>query len=176
VGSAIMSQDESKPCLGPSVYIAEGAIVRGDVTIGDRASIWFNAVVRGDEGPVRIGECSNVQDCCVLHSDLGMAVEIGAWVTIGHGAVIRGARIADHVMIGMQATVMTGAVIGEGCIVGAASFVPYRAQFPPGSLIVGSPARLIRPLEAAERQHHRIACEKYLELVVEYRAGKWQGP
>ena len=171
-----MSQSESKPRLSPSVYIAEGAIVRGDVTVGNRGSIWFNAVVRGDEGPVRIGECSNVQDCCVLHSDLGIAVEIGAWVTIGHGAVIRGARVADHVMIGMHATVMTGAVIGEGCIVGAASFISYRAQFPPGSLIVGSPARLIRPLEEAEREHHRIACEKYLELVAEYRAGKWQKP
>ena len=147
------------PRIHPSAYIAEGAILRGDVVVGDRASVWFNAVVRGDEGPVRIGECSNVQDCCVLHSDLGMAVEIGAWVTIGHGAVIRGARIADHVMIGMHATVMTGAVIGEGCIVGAAAFVPYRAQFPPASLIVGSPARLIRPLEEAEREHHRIACD-----------------
>jgi carbonic anhydrase/acetyltransferase-like protein (isoleucine patch superfamily) len=171
-----MSESESKPRLSPSAYVAEGAIVRGDITIGDRASVWFNAVVRGDEGPVRIGECSNVQDCCVLHSDLGMAVEIGAWVTIGHGAVIRGARIGDRVMIGMHATVMTGAVIGEGCIVGAASFVPYRAQFPPGSLIVGSPARLMRPLEAGEREYHRIACEKYLELVAEYRAGKWQEP
>ena len=171
-----MSPSESKPRLSPSAYIAEGAIIRGDVTVGDRASVWFNAVVRGDEGPVRIGECSNVQDCCVLHSDLGAALEIGAWVTVGHGAVIRGARIGDHVMVGMQATVMSGAVIGEGCIVGAASFVPYRAEFPPGSLIVGSPARLVRPLEEAEREYHRIACEKYLKLVAEYRAGKWQEP
>ena len=171
-----MSESESKPRLSPSAYVAEGAIIRGDVIVGDRASVWFNAVVRGDEGPVRIGDCSNVQDCCVLHSDLGMAVEIGAWVTIGHGAVIRGARIADHVMIGMQATVMSGAVIGEGCIVGAASFVPSRAQFPPGSLIVGSPARLLRPREETEREHHRIACEKYLQLVAEYRAGKWHEP
>jgi carbonic anhydrase/acetyltransferase-like protein (isoleucine patch superfamily) len=171
-----MSQDESRPRFSPSVYIAEGAIIRGDVRLDDHASVWFNAVVRGDEGPVRIGEYSNVQDCCVLHSDLGMAVEIGAWVTIGHGAVLRGARVADHVMIGMHATVMTGAAIGEGCIVGAGSFVPYRAQFPPGSLIVGSPARFIRPLEDAEREHHRIACEKYLQLVAEYRAGKWQKP
>jgi len=170
------SQSEPKPRLSPSVYLAEGAILRGDVTVGDRASIWFNAVVRGDEGPVRIGACSNVQDCCVLHSDLGMAVEIGAWVTIGHGAVIRGARIADRVMIGMQSTVMSGAVIGEGCIVGAASFVPYRSEFPPSSLIFGSPARLVRPLEEAEREHHRIACETYLQLVDEYRAGRWQEP
>jgi len=144
--------------------------------VGDRASIWFNAVVRGDEGEIRIGECSNVQDCCVLHSDLGIGVEIGAWVTIGHGAVVRGAHIADRAMIGMNATVMSGAVIGEGCIVGANSFVPYRAKYPPETLIVGSPARAVRPLAEDERDHHRIACEMYLRLVDEYRAGKWQKP
>ena len=118
----------------------------------------------------------NVQDCCVVHSDLGMAADIGTWVTIGHGAVMRGARIADHVMIGMHATVMSGAVIGEGSIGGANSFVPYRCEFPPGCLVVGSPARLLRPLEEAEREHHRIACETYLQLIADYRAGKWQKP
>jgi carbonic anhydrase/acetyltransferase-like protein (isoleucine patch superfamily) len=166
----------SKPRLSPTAYVAEGAIVCGDVSVGERASIWFNAVVRGDEGGIRIGDYSNVQDCCVLHSDLGVATEIGAWVTIGHGAVIRGARISDRVMVGMNATIMTGAEIGEGCIVGANSFVPYRAKFPPGTLIVGSPARLVRPLEEDEREHHRIACEMYLRLVDDYRAGKWQKP
>lgn len=165
-----------RPVISVSAYIADGAIIRGDVSIGERASVWFHAVVRGDEGPVRIGECSNVQDGCVLHSDLGVAVEIGAWVTIGHGAVVRGARILDQVMIGMNATIMTGAVIGEGSIVGAASFVPCRVRLPPHSLIVGSPARLVRPLEGWEREQHRIACEKYLELAEEYRSGRWSAP
>ncbi len=167
---------ERRPVISPSAFIAEGTVIRGDVSIADRASVWFNAVVRGDEGPVRIGECSNVQDCCVLHSDLAVAVQIGAWVTIGHGAVVRGARIEDRVMIGMNATIMTGAVIGAGSIVGAATFVPYRAEFPAYSMIVGAPARLVRPLEDWEREQHRIACEKYLELAEEYRAGKWRGP
>lgn len=167
---------EASPVISASAYVAEGAIVRGEVSVGEHASIWFHAVVRGDEGPVLIGECSNVQDCCVLHSDLGAAVEIGAWVTIGHGAVVRAARIGDRVMIGMNAIIMTGAMIGEGSIVGAASFVPYRAQFPPHSMVFGTPARLIRPLEEWERKQHRIACEKYLELSAEYRSGKWKGP
>ncbi len=167
---------EVRPVISASAYVAEGAAIRGDVVVGERASIWFNAVLRGDEGPIRIGECSNVQDCCVLHSDLGAAVEIGAWVTIGHGAVVRGARIGDRVLVGMNATVMSGAVIGEGSIVGAASFVPYRAQFPPDSMIYGAPARLIRPLQPWEREQHRIACERYLELSQEYRSGKWSGP
>ncbi len=162
--------------ISPSAFVAEGAVLRGDIAIGEHASVWFNAVVRGDEGPVRIGECSNVQDCCVLHSDLGVAVEIGAWVTIGHGAVVRGARIGDRVMIGMNATIMTGAVIGEGSIVGAGAFVPYRAEFPPHSMILGSPARVVRPLEDWEREQHRIAGETYLRLVEEYRAGRWRAP
>lgn len=167
---------EATPVISASAYIAEGAIIRGDVFIGERASVWFNAVLRGDEGPIRIGDETNVQDCCVLHSDLDAAVDIGARVTVGHGAVVRGARIGDRVMIGMNSTVMSGAVIGEGSIVGAASFVPYRAQFPPYSMIYGSPARLIRPLEEWEREQHWIACEKYLEFLQQYRTGKWQGP
>lgn len=163
------------PVISASAYIAEGAIIRGDVRIGERASIWFNAVVRGDEGPIRIGDETNVQDCCVLHSDIGAAVDIGGRVTIGHGAVVRGACIGDCVMIGMNSTVMSGAVIGEGSIVGAASFVPYRARFPAYSMIYGSPARLIRPLQEWEREQHRIAFEKYLELAAGYRCGTWKG-
>ncbi|MFQ5667581.1 MAG: gamma carbonic anhydrase family protein [Candidatus Binatia bacterium] len=165
-----------RPVISPSAYIAEGAVIRGDVSVGEHASVWFGAVVRGDEGPVRIGSCSNVQDCCVIHSDLGVGVEIGAWVAIGHGAVVRGARVEDSVMVGMHATVMTGSVIGEGSILGAASFVPYRTTFPPYSVIYGSPARLIRPLEQWEREQHRIACDTYLRLAAEYRTGKWGAP
>ena len=165
-----------RPRVPGSAYVAEGAVLRGDVTLGERVSVWFNAVVRGDEGTVRIGDFSNIQDCCVIHSDLGVGVDIGARVSIGHGAVVRGARIEDAVMIGMGAVVMTGVVVGKGLIVGAASFVAYRAQFPPYSMIYGSPARLVRPLEQWEREQHRVACETYLRLIEDYRAGKWRGP
>ncbi len=162
-----------RPATDPSAFVAPGAVIRGDVTIGVHSSVWFHAVIRGDEGPVSIGAYSNVQDCCVLHSDLGVGTEIGSWVTIGHGAVVRGARIGDRVMVGMNATIMTGAIIGDGSIVGAAAFIPYRTEFPPHSLIFGNPARLIRPLEEWEQEQHRIACETYLRLAEEYRSGKW---
>jgi len=164
------------PRIDPTAYVAEGAILRGDVTVGERASVWFHAVVRGDEGPVRIGARTNVQDCAVLHSDLGTAAEIGEEVTIGHGAVVRGARIGDRAMIGMHATVMTGACVGEGAIVGAAAFVPYGMEIPPRTLAVGVPARIVRELEPWEAEQSRIACETYLRLVEEYRSGRWRGP
>lgn len=162
--------------IAPSVYLADGAIVRGDVTIGEDASVWFHAVVRGDEGPIRIGARSNVQDCAVVHSDLGTGVEIGEEVTIGHGAVVRGARIGDRAMIGMNATVMTGAVIGEEAIVGAGAVVPYGMNVPPRCLAVGVPARVVRELEQWELEQSRAAFLAYLELAAGYRQGKWKGP
>jgi carbonic anhydrase/acetyltransferase-like protein (isoleucine patch superfamily) len=164
------------PRIDPSAFIAEGAIIRGDVTIGPQASVWFHAVIRGDEGAVTVGEGSNVQDAAVLHSDVGNRVDIGAWVTVGHGAILRGAWIGDEVTIGMNSTIMTGAVIGQGSIVGAASFVPYGAEFPPGSMIRGTPARFVRPVAEGERTYARAACAVYLRLVEGYRSGKWAAP
>ncbi len=164
------------PLISHSAFVAEGAIIRGDVFIADRSSVWFNAVIRGDEGPVLIAECTNIQDCCVLHSDLDNAVDIGAYVTIGHGAVVRGARIEDRVMIGMNAVVMTGATIGEGSVVGAASFVTYNTEVPPYSMVYGSPAAVVRPLHDTEKNMYRVAADQYLQLAEEYRSGKWKGP
>jgi carbonic anhydrase/acetyltransferase-like protein (isoleucine patch superfamily) len=162
---------EKEPKIHPSVFIGEGARIFGEVTIGENSSIWFNAVLRGDEGPVTIGKNSNIQDCCVVHSDVGIGVEIGDWVTIGHGAVVRGARIGDDSVIGMNSTVMTGAVIGEHCIVGAHSFVPYNAQYPPRTMIYGVPAKAVRELNETELQGSRMACNIYLKLVEQYRSG-----
>ena len=155
----------------PSVFIGEGARVFGEVTIGENSSVWFNAVIRGDEGPITIGANSNIQDCCVLHSDLGIGTEIGDWVTIGHGSVVRGAKIGDGSMIGMNSTVMTGAVIGEHCVVGAHSFVPYNAKYPPGTMLYGVPAKVVRELSESEREAGKKACQVYLKLAEQYRSG-----
>lgn len=155
----------------PSVFVEDTARITGEVTIGKNSSVWFNAVIRGDEGPIRIGENSNIQDCCVLHSDLGKGIDIGDWVTIGHGAVLRGATIGHNAMVGMNCTLMSGVVIGEHCIVGAHSFVPYNAQFPPRTMIYGSPAKVVRELTDRELQSSRIACQVYLDLVKQYRSG-----
>jgi carbonic anhydrase/acetyltransferase-like protein (isoleucine patch superfamily) len=168
--------EPARPQIDPSAFLAQGAIVRGDVRIGPRASVWYYAVLRGDEGPIVVGEGSNIQDNAVLHSDVGAGVEIGRWVSIGHGAVVRGAQVGDDTMIGMNATIMTGAVIGTQSIVGAGSFVPLGAKFPAGSMIVGVPARLVRQLTEAERGHPRLACDIYLRLVEWHRSGKWGAP
>jgi carbonic anhydrase/acetyltransferase-like protein (isoleucine patch superfamily) len=168
--------DPARPQIDPSAFLAQGAIVRGDVRIGPRASVWFYAVLRGDEGPIVVGEGSNIQDNAVLHSDLGSGVEIGRWVSVGHGAVVRGAQVGDDTMIGMNATIMTGAVIGAQSIVGAGSFVPLGAKFPAGSMIVGMPARVVRQLTEAERGHPRVACDIYLRLVEWHRSGKSGAP
>ena len=154
-----------------SVFVESTARITGEVTIAKNSSVWFNAVIRGDEGPIKIGENTNIQDCCVLHSDLGKGIDIADWVTIGHGTVIRGAAVGHHAMVGMNSTVMSGAVIPEYCIIGAHSFVPYNAQYPPKTLIYGSPATVIRELNENELESSRIACQVYLDLVGQYRSG-----
>lgn len=160
-----------RPEIHPSVFIAEGARIFGDVIIGEGSSVWFNAVIRGDEGRIRIGRSSNIQDNAVLHSDMMVGIDIGDEVTIGHGAIVRGCRIGNGVMVGMNATVMTNAVIGDNSIVGAHAFVPYNKHFPPRSLILGSPARLIRELTDEELKTNRMAVEIYRELVDGYISG-----
>lgn len=165
----------SRPEIHESVYIARGVQIFGDVKIAEGVSIWFNAVLRGDEGHVEIGRDCNIQDNVLIHSDLGAAVFIADRVTIGHGAVIRSCRIGADVMIGMNATVMSGAQIGEHSIVGANAFVPYNKSFPPGSMIIGSPARLVRELTDQERTYNQATIEVYQKLVEQYRDGSITG-
>lgn len=156
------------PHIHESVFVAEGARIYGDVEIRANASVWFNAVIRADEGKIVIGTRTNIQDNTVLHSDMGVRVEIGNNVTIGHGAVLRGCRIWDNVMIGMNATIMTHAEIGEHSIVGANSFVPHNRRYEPRSLIMGCPAKRIRELTEEELGWNEIALTVYRGLVDQY--------
>jgi carbonic anhydrase/acetyltransferase-like protein (isoleucine patch superfamily) len=164
-----------KPVIHDSVFIAKGAYIYGDVEISEGSSVWFNAVIRGDEGKVAIGSSSNIQDNSVIHSDMMASVEIGNNVTIGHGAVIRGCRIRDNVSIGMNSTVMTNSEIGSYSIVGANSFVPYNKRFPPRSLIFGVPAKFIKELTTEEIESIKIPIDVYKELVERYSQGKIMG-
>jgi len=134
----------------PTVFIAPGVQVLGDVTIGEDSSLWFNAVVRGDTEAVRIGKGSNVQDQCVLHSDPGFACVLGDNVTVAHAAIVHGATVEDNVMIGMRAVIMNGARIGTNSIIGVGAVVPAGTQVPPRSLVLGIPAKVRRRLEENE--------------------------
>ncbi len=157
-----------KPKLHKSVFVAEGAQIWGDVEIGEGSSVWFNAVIRGDEGKITIGRNTNIQDNAVLHSDMLVGIQIGDNVTIGHGAVIRGCKIGNNVMVGMNSTIMTNSEIGENSIVGANTFVPYDKKFPPRSLILGVPAKLVRELKEEELETIRMATRIYEGLVKNY--------
>ncbi|MBS3757785.1 MAG: gamma carbonic anhydrase family protein [Desulfobacterales bacterium] len=164
-----------RPELHDSVFIAEGARIYGNVVIAEGASIWFNAVLRGDEGRIEIGRDTNVQDNVVIHSDMDAGVSISERVTLGHGSVIRGCRICEDVMVGMNATIMSHAEIGAQSIVGANSFIPYHKTFPPGSLIMGSPAKAVRGLTDEELGFNRVAIDIYKNLVKRYRSGEIVG-
>jgi carbonic anhydrase/acetyltransferase-like protein (isoleucine patch superfamily) len=143
-------------------WIAPGAVVLGNVILGEDASIWFGAVLRGDNEPMRIGARTNIQDGSVLHSDPGSPLTIGEGCTIGHRAIIHGCTVADNVLIGMGATVLNGAVIGPDSLVGANALVTEGKVFPPRSLIIGSPAKAVRELDDAALERIRHAARHYV--------------
>ena len=143
----IFEFDGIKPQIDPTAYIAPGAVIIGNVRIAAGASVWFNAVLRGDNEIIDIGENSNVQDGAVVHTDIGFPVKIEANVTVGHTVILHGCHLEAGCLIGMGATVLNGAVISEGSLVGAGALVTEGKTFEPGQLIVGSPARAIRALD-----------------------------
>jgi carbonic anhydrase/acetyltransferase-like protein (isoleucine patch superfamily) len=150
-------------------YIAPGARLIGNVTLAEEVGIWFNAVLRGDNEPIVIGPGSNVQDGCVLHTDPGFPMTIGADVTVGHCAVLHGCTIGDGTLIGMGAVVLNGARIGTGCLIGANALVTEGREIPDHSMAVGQPARVIRPVDAALAAELRRAAEIYQTRQRHYR-------
>lgn len=159
------------PDVADDAYIADGAVLVGQVSLASAASVWFNAVLRGDTEPIRIGESSNVQDNATLHADPGYPCTVGSFVTIGHNAVVHGCTVEDNVLIGMQATVLNGATIGRGSIVGAGALIPENASIPPGSLVVGIPGRVVRALRPEEIERIRQSAESYVARAARYRSG-----
>ena len=147
------------------VLICEGARVSGGVTLGKGVNIWYNAVLRGDDGAITVGENTNIQDCAVLHEE----TRVGAGCTIGHGAIVHGCTVGNNVLIGMGAIVLNGANIGDDCIVGAGALVTGKMDAPDGSLILGNPARVVRPLTEEETAGLRANAEHYEELKERYR-------
>lgn len=148
--------------LQGNAWAAPGSVLVGNVIVGDESSVWYNAVIRGDEAQIVVGCGTNIQDNAVLHADVGFPCKIGNSSTIGHGAIIHGCTIGDNTVIGMGSIVMNGAVIGSDCIIGAGSLVTQGTQIPDGSLVFGSPAKVIRPLTEEEKKGNQTNAITYM--------------
>jgi carbonic anhydrase/acetyltransferase-like protein (isoleucine patch superfamily) len=161
-----------EPTLGAGVYIAPTAVVIGRVTLGERASVWPGAVLRGDINEIIIGAYTNIQDLAVCHLEEEMALRIGAYVTVGHGAILHACEVGDGALIGMGAIVLNGAKVGAGAVLGAGSILPPGKNIPAATLALGSPARVLRGLTEQEVAHNRHWAEKYAELAAQYGPAK----
>jgi carbonic anhydrase/acetyltransferase-like protein (isoleucine patch superfamily) len=167
---ALYALDELVPLMGEGAWAAPSADLIGDVRLGSRASVWFGAVIRADNTPILIGEESNIQDGAIGHSDPGAPLTIGARVTVGHQAILHGCSVGDGALIGMGARVLNGAVIGDNCLVGAGALVTGGKSFEPDMLIVGSPARVLRPLTESELAMLQLSAMHYAEKAAHYAA------
>jgi carbonic anhydrase/acetyltransferase-like protein (isoleucine patch superfamily) len=155
--------------IDPTAFVAPGAVIVGEVGIAGRSSVWFHAVLRGDSAPITVGEETNVQDHTVVHVDEGQPASIGSRVTIGHRAIVHGCVIEDECLIGMGAIILSGARIGAGSLLGAASLGLEGQVIPPGSLVLGAPARVVGAVSGAHREAIRRGASHYVELARGYR-------
>ena len=165
----ILSYKGTWPTIGEDVFIAPGAMVIGDVTLHEGASIWYNTVVRGDNAPIVIGRRTNIQDNCTLHTDQDAPLTIGDECTVGHGAVVHGATVGDRVLIAMKAVVLSHAQVGSNTIIGACSLVSEHKSIPAGVLALGVPAKVVRELTAAEQERVLSGMTTYCRLAAEHR-------
>lgn len=167
----IYALDGIAPTIDPTAWVADEATVIGRVLVGAEVSVWFGAVVRGDNEEIRIGAGTNVQENCVLHTDMGYPLTIGANCTIGHKAMLHGCTIGDGTLIGMGATVLNGAKIGKGCLIGACALITEGKEIPDGSLVMGSPGKVVRVLDETARIRLLESAANYQGNARRFRAG-----
>ena len=169
----IKSYNNIDPKISPEAFVAENSTIIGNVTIDEKASVWYGSVLRVDEESIKIGEGSNVQDNVVIHTDKDKPAFVGKNVTIGHGAIIHGCTIEDEVIIGMGAIILNGAHIGKNTIIGAGSLISENKIIPEGVLCYGFPAKIIRTLTSEEIDSIRVSAEEYKEKgILHNREGK----
>jgi carbonic anhydrase/acetyltransferase-like protein (isoleucine patch superfamily) len=168
---AIYALDGAAPKIADSAWVADSAQVMGDVELAEDASIWFGVVIRGDTETIRIGRGSNIQDLSVLHADHGMPLTVGEDVTVGHQVMLHGCTVGDGSLIGIGAVVLNGAKIGKGCLVGAGSLVTEGKEFPDGSMILGSPAKVVRQLTPEQLEGLRQSAKHYVDNARRFRTG-----
>jgi carbonic anhydrase/acetyltransferase-like protein (isoleucine patch superfamily) len=168
---AIYQLDGEVPRIAETAWVADSAHVIGRVELQEDSSVWFGAILRGDNERITLGPRSNVQDGSVLHTDMGFPLMIGADVTIGHQVMLHGCTIGDGSLVGIQAVVLNGARIGRNCLVGAGALVTEGKEFPDGSLIVGTPAKAVRQLGPEQIERMRLGAPHYVDNAQRYRAG-----
>lgn len=158
------------PALHPSVFVAPNATLIGDIEMAEGSSVWFGCVLRADIGTIRIGARTNIQDLTMAHMTHGLSnLEVGADVTVGHNVILHGCTVEDACLIGMGAIVLDNAVVGAGSLVGAGALVPPRMKIPPGSLVLGNPAKIVRPVNARETDMIVLGGTHYVENAKRYR-------
>ena len=168
---AVYQLDTLTPDIADSAWVADNAQVIGDVHMAPDSSVWFSSVVRGDTATIRIGEGTNIQDGSVLHADVGIPLTIGKHVTVGHMVQLHGCTIGDESLIGIGAVVLNGAKIGKNCLVGAGSLVTEGKEFPDGSMILGSPAKVVRELTPEQIEGLRRSAQHYVTNKNRFKAG-----
>jgi carbonic anhydrase/acetyltransferase-like protein (isoleucine patch superfamily) len=160
---------DKKPNVHESVFVAPGAYLIGEVNIGKESTVWFNAVLRGDEGSISIGERTSIQDNVTCHLYEGFPLHIGDEVTVGHNAILHGCKIGNRCIVGMGSTILDGADIGEECIIGANTLIPSGKTIPPRSLVVGSPGKVVRELSERDLELIQLSIDTYVQKGKEYK-------
>ena len=165
----LLPHGDASPQVAPSAWIAPGAYVIGDVHLDEESSVWYGAVLRGDTEPIRVGARTNVQDGCVMHADPGYPATVGEGCVVGHNAVVHGCEIGDGCLVGMGATILNGAKVGDGSIVAAGALVTENKTFPPGSLIVGVPAKRVGDVGEEQARDIQRGAGEYVERAASHR-------
>lgn len=168
---ALYQLDADTPEVHPKAWVADSAQVMGRVRLHENASVWFGTVIRGDTETIEVGEGSNIQDGSVMHADVGFPLTVGKHVTVGHMVMLHGCTIGDESLIGIGAVVLNGAKIGKNCLVGAGSLVTEGKEFPDGSMIMGTPAKVVRQLSPEQIEGLRNSAKHYIANAQRYRAG-----
>jgi len=167
----IFSFEGHEPTIDPEAWVAHDANISGKITLMAGSSVWFCSTLRGDNEPIVVGEGTNIQENCVIHTDMGFPVTIGAGCTIGHKAMIHGCTIGENTLVGMGATILNGAVIGKNCLIGAGALIPEGKVIPDGSLVMGVPGKVVRELDEARIESLRASARGYQRNARRFRAG-----
>ncbi|MDO6384973.1 gamma carbonic anhydrase family protein [Uliginosibacterium sp. 31-12] len=168
---AVFALNDQKPELSKDAWVADSAQVIGRSKLGERVSVWFNAILRGDNEPITVGANSNIQDGAILHTDEGIPLTIGENVSVGHMAMLHGCTVGDGTLIGMNAVILNRAVIGKHCLIGAKALIPEGKVIPDRSLVVGTPGRIIRELTDEEVARIEAGAVHYVENAARFRKG-----